>query len=160
MSSNNYYDSIDIMPLFNWRRCQEHDEVIFCRIDMTLEDKRKYTTNKDVVAWEKIYDTFIAEFGLGVDFERIDELREQIAKLQCNFVIQNVQYIRNEIAMLKAELEELLSRPVDGDMDTCIIHLSKWMGYKIDEKETTVRQFYKMLREYEKEIALMNKQAS
>jgi hypothetical protein len=160
MSSKNYYDSIDEMPLYNWRLCQGKQQFIYCRKNLDESDKRKCNPDKDLLAWEKIYNTYITEFGLGKEFHRIDELRTQIAELQLDFIINNVQYIRNEIELLKGELEDLLGRPSEGDSDTVLIHLSKWMGYKIEPKETTVREFFKMIREYEKEIERLNKQAS
>lgn len=160
MLSSNYFDSINTMPLFNWRKCQDEGMFQFCRINLDENDGRKVNDKKDQLAWEKIFDSYITIIGLGKEFERIMELRMEIANLECDYAIEGIEYVRNEINMLKAELEELLGRPVSGDSDTCLIHLSKWMGYRIDPKETTVKEFYKMLGEYQKEVERMNKKAS
>ena len=157
MLNSNYYDSIDEMLLFNWRRCQEKGEYVFMRRNMDEEDGRKVSEEKDLIAWEKVYGEYIDEFGWGKFFERVWELKEQIALAKCDYIIENRRYLLNEVNSLQAELDELLNREVDGDMDTCIIHLSRWMTYRINDRETTVREFFKMLNEFEKELEQMKK---
>lgn len=149
---SNYYNSIDDMPIYNWRKCSEKEELQYCRIDIN-----KGTEQEDIEAWDIIYDSFLAEFGLGKDYKRILELQMQIAEAQCDFIINDDQFLRNRIKQLEIELNELLDKPVVNDMDTVIIHLEKWRGFAVDEKNTTVRKFYKLLREYQKEIERIKK---
>lgn len=152
MSEISYYDNIDEMPLYNWRKCQEKEEYNYCRITPKEGGDEESTELEDLKAWDKIYDSYIKEFGLGKDFERIMELRREIAELQCDFIIKDERYILNRIKRIQRELMDFLERPVDSDTDTILTHLRKWMGTWLDEKVMTVKDFYKMLREYEKEI--------
>jgi len=131
----------------------EDEDYQYTKIDIKRESKKK----DDYLAWEMVYDAFLLSFGLGKDYERIMALRIEIAEAECDMVIEDNNFLRNKIKMLRRELEELMEKPVENDLDSCLIHLSKWMGYKIDEKTTTYWEFNKMLREYQKEIERLNK---
>ena len=152
MSAELYFNSIDEMPFFNWRKCQEKQAYQFCRIDPKKGDKES-----DVKAWEKIYDSYLLEFGLGKDYERIIELQKEIAELQCDFVISGDRFIMNKIRELKNELKELIERPIETDTDTILNYLRKWMNHWIDTKKITVREFYKLIRDYRREIEIQKK---
>jgi hypothetical protein len=133
------------MPLSNWRRCQERGELIYTRKDIEAGDDAG-----DVKAWEQIYDSYLLEFGLGKEYERILELRTDIALLECDLVIEEDNFIRNKIKRLERELKEILDRPVEIDTDGVLIALENWRGFSIDEDNTTVRKFYKLMIAYKK----------
>lgn len=146
MPGKTYYDNIDEISIFNWRRCLEEQLFEFCRIDPSEKDEKN-----DERAWDVIYDTFLKEFGLGKDYKRILELQLEISELQCDFVIEDNNFMRNLIRRLERELQELMEKPVENDMDATITILKKWLGFPIDQKKVTIREFYKDLRMYEKE---------
>lgn len=147
---NYYYNSIDDILLFNWWKIRE-GEYEYCRKDL-----EKGSEKEDQEAYIRINDSFLAEFGFTAEAERVMELRKRIAILQCDFVIEDNQYYRNEIRRLEKELEEILTRGQNGfDNDVVLIHLEKWMGFRLDEKKITARKFYKITNEYEKYIESM-----
>jgi len=144
---NCYYESIDDILLFNWWKIREGD-FKYCRIDL-----EKGSQKKDEEAFIKINDSYLAEFGFDSEVERIIELRRRIAMLQCDFVVEDNQYLRNEIRRLESELKEILTRDKNGlSNEVVLIHLEKWMGFRLDEKKITARKFYNIVREYEKFI--------
>lgn len=166
-----YYTDISDMPLYNWRKCQEKQTLEYCRIGSNkltvLKNRRKwvdfvislirkpffndekliYTDKTDAEAWIIIYDSFLLEFGLGEDYERMIEIRRDIAIHECDLVITNNRFIQNLIVVLKKELGGLMNRPIKGDTDTILANLSKWQGHQINEREITVKRFYKMIEE-------------
>ena len=147
MSEGLYYNSIEDMPYYNWRKCMEKEQYHFCRLD-----PKKGSKKEDQKAWERIYDSYLSEFGLGKDYERILELQAEIASLECQFVYTNDRFLMNKIRELKSELEEFLGREVESDSDTILTYLRKWMGQWINTREITVREFYKMVRDYQREM--------
>ena len=52
---------------------------------------------------------------------------------------------------------DLLTNKSKGDRDGLVIHLEKWLGFRINEKEITANKFYKIVREFEKEQEAMRK---
>jgi len=151
LSKENYFSSIDDIILKNWWRAIEGDHSA-CRIDPAIGSKEM-----DEEYWILIHDSYIREFGLGTEFERIMDIKKQIALLECDLVITDVNYIKNQIRMLENELEEIFNRPVRTDRDGLVIILEKWLGFRINENEITARKFLKILKEYEKEIEMVNK---
>ena len=111
----NYYYDIDEMPLFNWRKCQEKQDYKYTRKDI-----KKGTEEEDLKAWDIIYDSYLSEFGLGSEYERILEIKTRIAELQCNLVIEDDRFLLNEIKRLERELNDILNRKtrIDRDWET------------------------------------------
>lgn len=151
MSDKDYYGDIDEMPLYNWRKCNEG------KVHYTRKNLEKGTKKRDHEQWEKTYDSYLAEFGLGQDYARYYELKIELAVIQCEFVETDDRFLLNRIKQLEHEIKELLEREPGADTDTAIVHLSKWMGSLIDQKKVTVRMFYKMLNEQQKEAEALKK---
>ena len=141
-----HYNNISEMPVYNWRMCNEGNP------EYTRLDINKGTMQEDSAAWDSVYDSYITKFGLGKEYLRVLEIRKDVALLQCDLVITDDKFLNNKIKRLNRELDEILSKPVEGDVTSCVIHLSKWCGYRVNEKEVTVLEFYTMLQEYKKEI--------
>lgn len=152
MSKKNYHNSIDEMILKKWWACMDGD-YSNCRIDIEKEQ----TEQEDWEAWCIIHDSYLAEFGISSDSEQINDLRRQIIILQCEYIIDENNYLRNEIRRLKSELIDILDRKTGGDREDMLVHLEKWIGFRLNENEITVRKYYKVLSNYEKEIKATSK---
>ena len=141
-----YYQDIEDFPLYNWRKIQEKSLIKFVRRDIN-----EGTTTKDRTNWEKIQDSFLAEFGLSKEYERILEIQCDIAMLECDLVIDNDPFLQNKIRQLNRELEEIRDRGVESDMDECIHYIETWRRIEVNELTMSVRKFFKLLRTYKKE---------
>lgn len=144
MLTADYYHSIDDIPLFNWWRIREGD------YEYTRKDLKAGSQRKDIEAFILINDSFLKEFGFSPDEQRIIELKREIALLQCEYVISEDNFLRNNIRRLELELDELLNRDIGAgiDREEFLIHLEKWIGFRLDEKEITARKYYKIERQY------------
>tara|TARA_R110002051_G_C8413769_1_gene450583 strand:+ start:54 stop:518 length:465 start_codon:yes stop_codon:yes gene_type:complete len=149
-----YYNSIDDIILFNWWEIQKGNYE-YCRIDIEVG-----TPKKDEEAHIRINDSYIAEFGISPEMEEIMELRRRIAILECDLVIDDDTFLRNEIRRLTKELNDVLSKEGKTDRDGFIVHLEKWYGMPIKEREITAKKFYKIVKEFEKEQAQIKKASS
>jgi hypothetical protein len=151
MSENNYFDSIKNIILFNWWQVQTG------KIEYTRKNIIIGTEREDEEAYEKINDSYLEEFGMDKTQLEIIELQRRIAILQCDFVIEEKRYIINEIKRLQNEILELLTKKEGTDRDGLVIHLEKWLGFRLNEKEITANKFYKIVREFEKEQEQLRK---
>lgn len=154
MQKNNYYDDIDELPWWNWKRCMKG------QVQYTRKDIEKGTEEKDEEAWEKIYDTYLKEFGLGKDYAHYFELKTELAILQCRIVIEEDLFLQNRINVLELEIKELLDKGEEQGDDKVLVYLSKWMGSIINEKKTTVKMVYQMLEAYKQEAENAKKMKS
>jgi len=139
-----YYDNIEDFPLYRWRKCNK-GEIEFTRIDVT--DGTKADDKKH---WLLIRQSHLDEFGLTNDFNHLLNLAEELAILQCDMVINDDRFLLNKIKRIEEELKRLINREAGSDLDTVLIHLSKWMNQMLNDKTLTVKLFYKMLKEYGK----------
>ena len=147
-----YFNSIEDFPLFNWRKCQEKSELKYTRLDIN-----EGTEEEDIEAWRVLLDNFYLEFGISKDYLRLLEIQSEIAELKCDLVITDDRFLLNRIKQLERELEELIGRPVESDTDTCLIYLGKWVGYAVKERDTSVKMFYKLMKEYKAEADRVKK---
>jgi hypothetical protein len=151
MSEGNYFNSIQDIILFNWWQVQTG------KIEYTRKNIKIGSRRKDEEAYEKINDSYLKEFGIDKTQLEVIELQRRIAILQCDFVIEEKRFLQNEIRRLQVEILELLTNTNGLDRDGLVIHLEKWLGFRIDEKKITANKFYKIVREFEKEQEQMAK---
>lgn len=145
----NYLVNIDECFVYNWRKCQEGD------LSYTRKDRNKGTEEEDIKAFELIQDSYYDVFGLGKQYLEVLELKKDIALAECELVITSDNFIKNEIKRLKRELNNILTQSEGGDLSETLVHVSKWMGSQVKEKETTVLELYKMLEVMRKEAERM-----
>jgi hypothetical protein len=145
MSEKSYFDSIKDIILENWWQVQMGN------LKYTRKNINIGTKKQDEKAYERINDSYIMEFGIDKTQKEIIELQRRIAILQCDFVIEEQRFLQNEIKRLQKEILALLTNTNGQDRDGLVIHLEKWLGFRINEKEITANKFYKIVREFEKE---------
>jgi hypothetical protein len=145
MSEKSYFDSIKDIILENWWQVQMGN------LKYTRKNINIGTKKQDEKAYERINDSYIMEFGIDKTQKEVIELQRRIAILQCDFVIEEQRFLQNEIKRLQVEILELLTNTNGQDRDGLVIHLEKWLGFRINEKEITANKFYKIVREFEKE---------
>ena len=149
-----YYTDIEDFPMYNWRKIQEKSLISYTRKDIT-----QGTVKQDKANWVLIQDSFLAEFGLTQEYERILGLQIEIAELECDLVIDDNSFLQNRIRHLNNEIEEIRARGVNSDMDETIHYIETWRKIEVNERTTSVRKFFKLLRTYKKE-ADKNKKSS
>ena len=148
-----YYIDIDL-PLHNWLKIQDGD-IEYSRIDL-----EQGTEELDVENCMLIKDSYYTEFGVGPEHLRVLELQKELAEAKLDWIIENDDFILNRIGVLERELKDILERPVESDIDEHLIVISKWMGYGIKKKETTVREFYKRVKLFAAEMEARKKQTA
>ena len=141
-----YYKSIDDLPLHNWIKCLagEYQYSMVSPIDTFVEE--------DIIAWEKIYDAYINEFGLGMLYKQYLLKEVEIAKAKFDYVISRDKFNFNIIRVYESEIEQLKNKLNQGmTYESALIHLGKWYGGKlIRAKEITVREYCNLIKEYER----------
>lgn len=143
---DNYYKSIDDLPLINWIKINS-GELNFCRRSLSKGSKSNDEKYSDLIK-----DEYYKEFGLSTDFIYLIELQQQLAEARLDWIITEDNFIKNKIAMLESEIEDLINRKEGGDIGKTIIGLSKWIGYRIDKNIVTVREFHNMIELFKQEV--------
>lgn len=141
-----YFDDIEEFPLWNWRKCTQGEE------NYTRIRKQLGTKKRDSVAWENLQDQHIEKFGLADDHEKILELKMQMAEMQLDYCIDKNAFLLNAIRVIEEDIKEILDRSMEGaSIDDCLMALSKWMGFRLDQKVISVVEFQTYLKAYQTE---------
>lgn len=144
MSETRYFSDIEDFLLWNWRKCHKGD------LTFTRTDLNEGTEKEDIAAWKVIRQSYIDEFGITDDFNYLLNLSEELALLQCDFVLMDDRFLLNKIRRVENEILQIINRNPSQDTDSVLIHLSKWMGQMLSDKTLTVKMFHKLLKEYGK----------
>lgn len=172
-----YHKDIGTISLHAWRQCTEHNLLKYTRIEPHPElnkgkTKRKWvrffialwnlivyrtryiklTKETDNKAWEVIYDSNLAEFGIGEDYQYVLDLKRQIANINNEIAITGNRFLKNKLRHVQKTLDDILEKEPEHDINSAITYLGQWLGSKVDQHKTTYREFRYMLRDYGKEV--------
>ena len=141
MLENNYYNSIDEMPIYNWFKCIEIDK------SYVLIDRKKDTkeTLEHIEQFEILYGQFIDTFGINEGLKDIITIQNEILCLKIDLAITNDKSIENFIEIAEIELNDLLKDNTKGSNNKTVIMVEKWLGFPIDEYKVSVKKFYDYL---------------
>lgn len=139
-----YYKSIDDMILYNWIKCTQGD-IKFVRTNENGTDEQ------DKIVWEKIYDSYIEEFGLSPVYKKLLGAIKEKALLELDYVITKEKFKLTEIEISVVKLQSMMANNGSGiSIEEALIHVSKWMGTWIDVKKVTVRDYFNLMKQYGK----------
>lgn len=106
----------------------------------------------DIIAWEKIYDSYIKEYGLSDVYKKLLNAMKKKALLEVDFIITRERFKLTEIEMQIANLDAMMmNKGSSVTIEQSLIHLSKWMGSWINVKTITTREYFNLMEEYGKE---------
>lgn len=132
------------MPLYNWIKCNNGK----------LEFTRK--TNKgnkvqDYIHWKLIYNDYLKEFGLDKRYKKYLETKRKIAQLQADYIINKDRFKLTEIAIEEENLKGLEQNFGNGtSIEVILVWLGMYLGYRLDPKTTTVKEYFIILEQYGK----------
>jgi len=139
------WELIDEMPLYNWVKCND-GKLIYIR-----KKPVGVVNNRDLEAFTTIYDEYLKEFGLNDRYKRYLEAKRRLAIYQAKYIIKRDRFLLNKIEIEEGKIKDLERFFGDGQrIESVITHLSMWCGYKIDQKKTSVKEYFTLLEEYGK----------
>jgi hypothetical protein len=135
------------MLLYNWLKCLE-GKINYTRVEASESDE---ITQQDLDSWNKIYDNYLDIYGLNDLSKRMIKLQIKLAKAQNDYLIKNSKFQFNVIRILNVEIDKLKGQMNKGiTTESVLVHLSKFMGFKQTTKTLTVREYFDLLKEYER----------
>lgn len=139
-----YYLTIEECPLIAWRKANQGDLTALRR------DKLHGTDIDDFKAWEELYDNFINEIGLGIDFKEYLELLQEKNRVTNEFIQTRNRWLLNEISRLESEIAHLNQTAGKGlSIDEILPKMTKYFGVHLRERDLTVREYFKYLKEFQ-----------
>lgn len=104
------------------------------------------------LAWETIYDDYIHRFGLSKLYKRLLEIKKKKALLELDYVITRDRFNLTLIEIEENAIEQMVNnKGVGVSINTALVYLSKWVGYRLNPKEVTTLEYFNLMDLYGKE---------
>ena len=150
-----HYKDIDDLPVWNWFKINETDDITYL-----LHEKRKVNSKEQDYLqriFQKIYAKFIDTFGMNDMLRRVLELRRDIAVLQLEKSINNDSSRQTFIDIKEAELKGIILEAEKETNTNIKAYLDKFMGFHIDERKISVKDYYSYISLLKREAELTQK---
>jgi hypothetical protein len=137
-----YYDNIAEMPIHNYFKLNETNE-----IKWLVEKKGIYGNTKEAIekAITEIQQQIIDEFGIGESYAEILQLKQEIAMYKCDNAIEGTNFYNTFVNIKETELKALEEQK-GTTKEEMQLHLTKFIGVKLNYKETSVKEYYTYIK--------------
>lgn len=127
------YKSIDTLPIYNYNKIVESGNFELYGVK-SLED------------WQIIEREFFDEIGYSEKYFEILRIKTDLVMTKANYYKTNNKALKTLIEVKKAKLRQTVGEQVGGDFDLMIAQVSKFMGFRIDVKKVSVKEFYSYIK--------------
>ena len=139
------YRSVDELPVYNWFKLHETGDLIYIV-------KRGWCSGAArAESWDKCYRSFFDTFGVSDDFREYLELQRDIAILKADKVVDGDASLQTKIDIKEMLLAQMLETKTKKKLNEVKVFVEKWMGFRLDERVVTVKEYYTYLYALEKE---------
>lgn len=136
-----YYDSIDDLPINNWIKINETNDLKWLLINNKKEiNKKEINILRNI--WDKIFEQFIDYFGIPDKMLKVLELKREIFSLNCDLISYSDRSIQTFIDIAQYQLNELQKENSKINFNEIKVYVEKYMGFQINEKKMSVKDYY------------------
>lgn len=154
--SDIYYDSIENLPMWNFNKIMQTGDLRYL-----IKKKRFFRVDLNPI-WENILQEDMDFVGVNENVKQIIKRKKELALKICKYLENHKTILLNEINILENQIASLEKNNKESEQINFAIvcgHLSKYFGYKIDEKNTTLKEYRsccKVIEEEQKQIEKLN----
>lgn len=144
-----YYTSIDEMPIYNWFKVQETNDLKYVlKVDRKCNKKQLDILTEAMRVMQAEY---IDTFGINESYKKILDLKREILELEIKLLITEDRTHQTFIDLKNQELKYTLSTTKTSQVSAVKRCIEKDMGFPINMKTTSVKEFYGIMAEIIKE---------
>lgn len=123
------YNSIETLPIYNYNKIIETGDFIKFGVQ-TPED------------WEKIEKEFFTQIGYSEKYFEIMRIKADLVLTKAKYYKTNNKALKTLIEVKKTKLAQTIGEQTGGDFSLMVAQVSKFMGFRVDPKKTSVKEFY------------------
>jgi len=127
------YNSIETLPIYNYNKIVE------------TGDFKKYGV-QSAEDWDKIEREFFNQIGYSEKYFEILRIKADLAITKAKYYKTNNKSLKTLIEVKKAKLNQITAEQTGGDFGLMVAQVSKFMGFRIDTKEISVKEFYNFIK--------------
>jgi hypothetical protein len=120
-------------------------------------DFNRFSSKEITETIDSLLDSYNEIFGFNKQFKNVLRMRIRAHKLRQRYIQTGQRSLINDIDQIEHEIEAYQKRfknEEKTDFDKQIIRIENWRGFKIDLKNTSVREFFAIIEEYKTYIKL------
>lgn len=144
-----YYNSNDELPVFNWFKIQETEDLTWLLINKRKISKTETEVLKTVL--RKLVDDYIDKFGISTQYQRILELQRDIRVKEIEIITTGDKSNKAFIEVYKRELKQLIESNNKADVSDLKANVTKYMKIQLDFKKMPVNEFYSIIKQIKAE---------
>jgi hypothetical protein len=145
--SDRYYKSIEDLPVLNWWKLHEEND-----FKWLLKDSNKKITKHSIKIFKSIKSEFVEEFGIDRKYEEYLKKVWKLELIKIDIALSGDKSKKIFADILELEIEDLLNEQETKVHNHGVMHIEKFMGFKLNVKSTTVNEFYSYVKEIEKQL--------
>ncbi len=148
------YQDIDEMPIFNWFKISETNDLSWLLLDR--KDFKKADPKLLEKTFEELRDQWLDTFGIPEKMREVWVLKRDIFVLECDLHLTGDRSLITFIEIKKSELQEALkAEQADIQLTNTEVkaYVEKFMHIKIDAKTTSMRDYYTYVKLLKDEAA-------
>lgn len=145
-----FYQSIDDMPIYNWLKIQDTNDLLFI-----LKNKYQKCNDKQLkvleLSLQAMTDQFIDRFGVSDSYRQVLRLKGELRCKEIDYLTTGSRTHLTFIEIKKKELQALMDQSNKKDSVNVSVHVRKYNGGVLDMKKMNVVEFYEILEEIKRE---------
>jgi hypothetical protein len=141
-----FYKTIEDMPVYNWNKIIEKQLYQYVLIDLKEHKEENELEYKQ--QFEVLYNEFLDTFGINDHLKSIIELQNEIVLYKIDIALTGDK----SLTALQQLAEQKLQKKIEvkkTSTNLVKVHIEKFMGFRIDEKQVTVYEYYNYLKALE-----------
>lgn len=143
------YNSIDVLPIWNYYKIIESGDLKYLAITNNYGKDFNYDQKSALIFWEYINDEYIDFFGVSREMVEILELQAEVAINRYEWTVNKTPVCKSLWKQAEKKLDMLLNgdETNEGVLQKQIFYIEKEMGFSIDEKQVSVKRFFSYIKE-------------
>lgn len=139
-----YYSDLEA-PVFVWNKVHETGDLSWLLLKR-IPKITKALAKKLTQVWENIYDEYIKEFGWSNEYIEIQEKEIEVRQLVLEHIKTEDRVLLTEIQIARQELSAMQAKQSKGNFTKNKHAIEKSMGFHLNLKEVSIREFYDYLK--------------
>lgn len=146
------YQSIEELPIWNFDKMMKGETLKYICKDPNKYKEDEQTLIKAGEQWIKLYDEYLAHFGLSTSYEKILSQEDKITRLIIQRWLKEDKSLETIIKIEQGKLNELNGKKKNSStFEEDVAVIEKYRGIGIDVKKTSVKMFYTYVKLMEKD---------
>ena len=143
-----YYNTIDTLPIFNYGKISELEDLRYLIIQPDYFELPKITekeTEELFKAWEHINDEIINYVGISEDYKTILRIKKAIALMKVELITTGDKSLETLIELKQLELKNYYPQK-KNELDESIIYIESILKIPVDVMKCSVKKYFSYIK--------------